>query len=141
VRTQAARIAQGRAYADAANLRYVAYARWRLNWACCLYEGAARSLEDLLPYVEDESLREEIQRRMDEAASRSVAAYLRLADLRYLAGDLGAALDAAHRVLDLDPANAAATGIRDRIRYDGGFLTFRQRFDGIGGFGFWRGIR
>jgi tetratricopeptide (TPR) repeat protein len=142
VRTQAARIAQGRAYAGGANLRQVAVARWRLNWACCLYEGAIFSLEDLLPYVENDALRAEIVRHMDEALSRSVAAYVRLADLRYLNGDFGAALDAVHHVLDMDPDNAAATGIRDRIldgpgpqhiRYDRGFMTFKRSNRTIGG--------
>lgn len=141
VRTQAARIAQGRAYADGANLRYVGEARWRLNWACCLYEGASIALENLLPYVQDEAVKREIMRLMDEAAARSVAAYVRLGDLRYLSGDLGAALDAAHRVLDLDPTNAAATAIRDRvldgpgpthIRREGGFLAFRRSYGGLG---------
>jgi tetratricopeptide (TPR) repeat protein len=139
VRTQAARIAQGRAYADGANLRYIAVARWRLNWACCLYEGALFDLEHFLPYVEDEGLRAEIVRLMNEALTRAIAAYVRLADLRYLNGDFGAALDAVHHVLDLDPDNAAATGIRDRIldgpgpthiRYDRGFMTFRRSFAG-----------
>jgi tetratricopeptide (TPR) repeat protein len=149
VKTQAARIAQGRAYADGANLRQAAVARWRLNWACCLYEGAMFALEDLLPYVEDETLRGRIVRHMDDAMARSVAAYVRLADLRYLNGDVGAALDAVHHVLDMDPDNAAATGIRDRIldgpgpqhiRYDRGFLTFRRSHRGIGDgwFGFRR---
>ncbi|MCK6458876.1 MAG: hypothetical protein L6Q95_03165 [Planctomycetes bacterium] len=135
VKTQAARIAQGRAYANAANLRQVAYARWRLDWACCLYEGALYALEDLLPYVRDEGLRAEIVQHMDRAFALSVAAYVRLADLRYLNGDFGAALDAVHHVLDMDPDNTAATGIRDRIldgpgpthiRYDRGFLTFKR---------------
>lgn len=139
VRTQAARIAQGRAYADGVNMRYVGDARWRLNWACCLYEGASFALEELLPYVEDEALRGEIVRRMDEALTRAIAAYVRLADLRYIEGDVGAALDAVHRVLDLDPDNRVATGIRDRIldgpgpshiRYDRGFLTFRRSLVG-----------
>jgi len=138
-KTQAARIAQGRAYADAANLRQVAYARWRLNWACCLYEGAVLALEDLLPFVEDEKLRAEVVRKMDEGLGRAVSAYVRLADLRYLNGDFGAALDAAHHVLDIDPDNKAAAGIRDRIldgpgpthiRYDRGYLTFRRAFLG-----------
>jgi hypothetical protein len=148
VKTQAARIAQGRAYADGARLRQVAVARWRLNWACCLYEGAIYALEDMLPYVEDAALRAEIVRHMDEALARSVAAYTRLADLRYLNGDFGAALDAVHHVLDMDPDNAAATGIRDRIldgpgpqhiRYDRGFMTFKRSNRTIGGN--WFGVR
>lgn len=151
VRTQAARIAQGRAYADGVNMRYAAVARWRLNWACCLYEGAIFALEDLLPYVEDEALRAEIVRHMEDAFNRSVAAYVRLADLRYLNGDFGAALDAVHHVLDMDPDNAAATGIRDRIldgpgpthiRYDRGFMTFKRAHrtsgDWFGGYRFRR---
>lgn len=144
VKTQAARIAQADAYADSANLRYVAVARWRLNWACQLYEGALARLDDLLPYVDDEALRQQIGRHMDTAATRSVASYLRLGNLRYLNGDLGAALDAAHRVLDLDPANDAAAGLRDRIldgpgpthiRYDRGFLSYRRSYGGLGLFG------
>jgi tetratricopeptide (TPR) repeat protein len=141
VRTQAARIAQGDAYASGANLRYVAVARWRLNWACCLYEGALDRLDELLPYVEDEALRQEIARQMDAAAGRSVSGYLKLGDLRYLTGDLGAALDAAHHVLDIDPSNTAAAGLRDRILdgpgpthigRDKGFLTYRRSFAGTG---------
>ncbi|HEX5136243.1 MAG TPA: hypothetical protein VFY93_04670 [Planctomycetota bacterium] len=143
-KTQAIRIAQGRAYADAANMRQVAYARWRLDWACCLYEGAVLALEDLLPFVEDEKLRGEIVKQMDEGLGRAVSAYVRLADLRYLNGDFGAALDAAHHVLDIDPDNRMANGIRDKIidgpgpthiRYDRGFLTFRRSYAGSG-FGF-----
>lgn len=141
VRTQAARIAQGDAYASGANLRYVAVARWRLNWACCLYEGALDRLDELLPYVEDDALRQEIARHMEAAAGRSVSAYLRLGNLRYLCGDFGAALDAAHNVLDLDPANVPAAELRDRILdgpgpthigRDKGFLTYRRAFTGHG---------
>jgi len=150
VRTQAARIAQGNAYADGVNLRYVGVARWRLNWACYLYEGAATTLQDLLPYVDDKALGEEILRHLDEAAARSVAAYRRLADLRYLTGDFGAALDAVHRVLDIDPKNEEVAGIRDRIltgpgplhiARDRGFLTFRRSYAGTVGFGIWRARR
>lgn len=142
VRTQAARIAQGDAYASSSNMRYVAEARWKLNWACQLYEGALLRLELLLPYVDDDALRKEIGAHMDAAASRSIAAYLRLGNLRYLCGDLGAALDAAHRVLDFDPANTAATGLCDRIldgpgpthiRRDRGFLTYKKSYGGFGG--------
>jgi len=148
VRTQAARIAQADAWAGSANLRYVGEARWRLNWACCLYEGALSRLEALFPYVDDEDLRRQIDRHIDAAASRAVAAYHRLGNLRYLCGDLGAALDAAHRMLDFDPANTAATGLCDRIldgpgptyiRRDRGFFTYRKSFGGLGPFGF--GIR
>ncbi len=141
VRTQAARIAQADAYAGSANLRYVGEARWRLSWACCLYEGALARLEQLLPYVGDEALRQQIGRHMDAAATRVVAAYQRLGSLRYLCGDLGAALDAAHRILDFDPENAGAAGLRDRIldgpgpthiRRDRGFLTYRRSYGGLG---------
>jgi len=151
VRTQAARIAQGDAYAESAKLRYVAEARWRLRWAGELYDGAAAELSAMLPFVEDETLRAEIERLLDATAGRIRSNYLRLADLRYLSGDLGAALDAAHRVLDVDPENAGAAGLRDRIldgpgpvhiRRDRGFLTYRRRayypfWDGLGGFGIW----
>ncbi len=148
VRTQAARIAQADAYAGTANLRYVGEARWRLNWACGLYEGAIARLEALFPYVDDEELRRQIDRHIDAAAGRAVAAYQRLGNLRYLCGDLGAALDAAHRILDFDPANAAAAGLCDRIldgpgpthiRRDGGFLTYRRSYGGLGPYGI--GIR
>jgi len=150
VRTQAARIAQGKAYADGANLRYVAVARWRLNWACCLYEGAVDGLERLRPFVQDEALLREIDGHVQDALGRSIAAHIRLADLRYLTGDFGAALDAAHHVLDIDPTNAAAAGIRDRIldgpgpthiTRDKGFLTYRRAFVGTCGFGLWRARR
>jgi hypothetical protein len=80
-----------------------------------------------------------------------IAIYLRLADLRYLCGDLGAALDATHRVLDLDPTHAGAAMLRDRIldgpgpthiRRDRGFLTHKRRsyLPPVwgGGFGVWR---
>lgn len=141
VKTEAARIGQADAYANGANLRYVAVARWRLNWACCLYEGALARLDDLLPYVEDEALRQQIGGYMDRAATRAVAAYQRLGNLRYLCGDFGAALDAAHRVLDFDPGNEAAAGLRDRIldgpgpihiARDRGFLTYRRNYGGLG---------
>jgi tetratricopeptide (TPR) repeat protein len=141
VKTEAARIGQADAYANGANLRYVAVARWRLNWACCLYEGALARLDDLLPYVEDEALRQQIGGYMDRAATRAVAAYQRLGNLRYLCGDFGAALDAAHRILDFDPDNAAASGLRDRIldgsgpihiARDRGFLTYRRNYGGLG---------
>ena len=144
VKTEAARIGQADAYAAGANLRYVAVARWRLNWACCLYEGALARLDELLPYVEDEALRQQIGAYMDRAATRAVAAYQRLGNLRYLCGDFGAALDAAHRVLDFDPANEGAMGLRDRIldgpgpihiARDGGFLTYKKNYGGLGAFG------
>jgi hypothetical protein len=147
VKTQVARIAQGDAWAASANLRYVGEARWRLNWAGQLYEGAAASLIGLLPFVEDEGLRKEMEGHIQAADTRMAGAFLRLADLRYLCGDFGAALDAAHRVLSIDPDNTGAAGIRDRIldgpgpthiRRDGGFLTYRKDRSGFGGYTGWR---
>jgi hypothetical protein len=125
-------------------MRYVAEARWRLNWACQLYETALARLDALLPYVDDEELRQQIGRHMDAAVTRAVASYHRLGNLRYLSGDLGAALDAAHRIMDFDPENAAAAGLRDRIldgpgpthiRYDRGFLSYRKAFNYYGNVG------
>jgi hypothetical protein len=151
MKTQVARIAQGDAYASVADLRYVGEARWQLRWAGYLYEGAAARLSDLLPFVEDEQLRKEVEAHLSTLPGRLVGTYLRLADLRYLCGDLGAALDATHRILDMDPTNAAAVSLRDRIidgpgpthiRRDRGFLTHKRRawsppaWDG--GFGIWR---
>jgi hypothetical protein len=137
VKTQVARIAQGDAYFASANLRHVGEARWRLKWAGQLYDGAVASLQEFLPFVEDEALQKEIEIHIGDAMARIQSTYLRLGDLRYLCGDLGAALDAAYRVLDVDPANAAASSLRDRIldgpgpthiRRDGGFLSYGRRF-------------
>jgi len=131
VKTQAARIAQADAYAASAHLRYTTEARWRLRWAGQLYEGAVARLKDLRPFVEDENLRKEIDSHVAGAAERTRSAYLRLADLRYLGGDYGGALDAAHKILDLDPDNAAAAKLRDRI-LDGPPLRREIRYEGMG---------
>jgi len=137
-------VARGDRFADGVMLRNVQDARYRLRWAGHLYRRAGVALSDLLPYVEDEGLRKTIEAHLDRIAGRVVHTYARLADVRYLVGDIGGALDATYQVLDVDPENKHATAMRDRILdgpdvavgYVGGWRGWGYGFCGVPYYGF-----
>ena len=87
----------------------------RLRLAAYTYRQASFRLEDLLPYIEVDELRRMVEAVLEDLAQRRVAAFLKLGDLRLLAGDPAGALDAAHEVFAIDPANARAGDLRDRV--------------------------
>ena len=56
------------------------------------------ALSDLLPFVEVEELRRTVEGHLDTLGPRITRTLIRLADVRYLAGDLGGGLPAQFRV-------------------------------------------
>jgi len=90
-------------------------AQRRLRLAAYTYRQCSFRLEDLLPYVEVDDLRQMVGAILDDLAQRRVSTFLKLGDLRLLGGDYTGALDAAHEVFAIDPENAKAKDLRDRV--------------------------
>jgi hypothetical protein len=99
----------------AARLGQPGDAKRRLRWAAYTYRDAAIRLGELLPIVEVDDLRLTLQNVLEDTNARIVRTFLKLGDLRFVTGDVTGALEAAHEVLSLDPANKEAAGLRDRI--------------------------
>ena len=89
--------------------------RRRLHWAAYAYRKAYFSFDDLMLYVEVDDLRRRLQALRGAMESRIVRTFIKLADLHWIMGDVGSALDAVHEVMMVDPANDAARGLRERI--------------------------
>jgi len=89
--------------------------RRRLHWAAYAYRKAFFLFDELMLYVEVDGLRHKLKSLREAMESRIVRTFLKLADLHWIMGDVGSALDAVHEVMMVDPANDAARGLRERI--------------------------
>lgn len=109
-------------------MRNVPDARRRLRWASYTFRRSLHRLDDLVPYVEADDLRSSVAAVARDTEKNMVASFTRLADLRYLAGDVAGALDAAHEVLWVDPDNKAMTDMRKRVLDAGENGRYRFRY-------------
>ena len=116
---QLARIGKADEMVLKARLDRPAYAIRRLEWAAFAYRGAALEFSDLLPEVEVDDLRLTLKALLEDLEHRIARTFVRLADIRFVVGDIPGSLDAVHEVLAVDPDNKHATGLRERI-LDGG---------------------
>jgi len=108
-------------------MKYVDDARRRLRYAAYGFRRSMHVLRDMRPFIEVDDLRLSVEAVAADTEKHLIAAFTRLADLRYLAGDVPGALDAAHEVLWFDPDNKAMTDIRKRV-LDGGYSRMRYRY-------------
>lgn len=90
-------------------------ARRRLHWAAYAYRRSFFVFDELLLDVEVNDLKVKLKSVQEAMEGRIVRTFLKLADLTWIMGDAGAALDAVHEVMFLDPKNEAARDLRDRI--------------------------
>ncbi|MHC4953155.1 MAG: hypothetical protein ACYTGZ_04640 [Planctomycetota bacterium] len=109
-------------------MKYVVDAKRRLRWAAYSFRRSMHKLRDLRPFIEVDDLRLSVEAVASDTEKHLVAAFTRLADLRYLTGDIPGALDAAHEVLWVDPDNKAMTDMRKRVLDGGGFRRYRYRY-------------
>jgi hypothetical protein len=109
-------------------MKYVQDSRRRLYWASYRIRRAVHNLDDAVPFVRDDDLRRVIEAIVKDAEKHMVASFTRLADLRYLAGDVPGALDAAHEVLWIDPDNKAMTDMRKRVLDASEWRGYRYRY-------------
>ncbi|NJN14538.1 MAG: hypothetical protein HC813_02630 [Planctomycetes bacterium] len=86
-----------------------------LGWSAYAYRSAGLAFEELQLRVETEELRASLRSLLEDLAPRMMRTFLKLADARWIDGDVEGALDAVHEVLAVDPANKSAAGLRDRI--------------------------
>jgi len=108
-------------------MKYVDDARRRLRYAAYAFRRSMHVLRDMRPFIEVDDLRLSVEAVAGDTEKHLIAAFTRLADLRYLAGDVPGALDAAHEVLWFDPDNKAMTDMRKRV-LDGGYSRMRYRY-------------
>jgi hypothetical protein len=99
----------------------------RLRWAAYRFRRSLRNLNDMVPFIEAEDLRVSIEAVVKDTERNMVGSFTKLADLRFLGGDMSGALDAAHEVLWFDPDNKAMTDIRKRVLDEGGYDRYRYR--------------
>jgi len=109
-------------------IQYVVEGRRRLYHASYRIRRALHRLHDMAPFVEEADLRQALQAIIEDAEKHMVASFTRLADLRYLSGDIAGALDAAHEVLWVDPDNKAMTDIRKRVLDTSEYGGYRFRY-------------
>ena len=103
-------------------------ARRRLYWASYQIRRALHKLNDLAPFIQEDDLRQSMEAIVRDAEKNAIASFTRLADLRYLDGDVAGALDAAHEVLWLDPDNKAMTDMRKRVLDSSEYRGYRFRY-------------
>ena len=108
-------------------MKYVADAKRRLRYAAYTFRRSMHRLRDMRPFIEADDLRLSIEAVIGDTEKHLVSAFTRLADLRYLTGDVPGALDAAHEVLWFDPDNKAMADMRKRV-LDGGYSRMRYRY-------------
>ena len=109
-------------------MKYVDDARRRLRYAAYAFRRSMHVLRDMRPFIEVDDLRLSVEAVAADTEKHLIAAFTRLADLRYLAGDVPGALDAAHEVLWFDPDNKAMTDMRKRVLDGGGYSRMRYRY-------------
>ncbi len=102
-------------------------AQGRLRWAAYRFRRSLRNLNDMVPFVESDDLRISIEAIVKDTERNMVGSFTKLADLRFLGGDMSGALDAAHEVLWVDPDNKAMTDMRKRVLDEGGYDRYRYR--------------
>ncbi|MHC4937405.1 MAG: hypothetical protein ACYTHK_00365 [Planctomycetota bacterium] len=103
-------------------------ARRRLRWASYTFRRSLHRLHDLVPFIEADDLRTSVEAIVRDTEKNLIASFTRLADLRYLSGDVAGALDAAHEVLWVDPENKAMTDMRKRVLDAGENGRYRFRY-------------
>jgi hypothetical protein len=109
-------------------MRFVADARMRLRRAAYALRRSLHRLDDLAPFVDEPDLRKAVEAVAQDTEKNMVASFTRLADLRYLSGDIAGALDAAHEVLWVDADNKAMTDMRKRVLDSSEYGGYRFRY-------------
>jgi len=109
-------------------MKYVLEARRRLYHASYRLRRSIHRLDDIVPFVQEDDLRRSIEAIVQDGEKNLVASFTRLADLRYLIGDVAGALDAAHEVLWIDPDNKAMTDMRKRVLDSSEWRGYRWRY-------------
>jgi hypothetical protein len=109
-------------------MRYVMDARMRLVRAAYTLRRSLHRLNDYAPFVFEPDLRQDFQAVAEDTEKNMVASFTRLADLRYLCGDVAGALDAAHEVLWVDADNKAMTDMRKRVLDSAQYSGYRYRY-------------
>jgi len=109
-------------------MKYVVDAKQRLRRAAYAFRRSSDRMRAMLPFIEVDDLRLSVEAVAADTERHLVAAFTRLADLRFLTGDGAGALDAAHEVLWIDPDNKAMNDIRKRVLDGEGFRGYRFRY-------------
>ncbi|MEM8885309.1 MAG: hypothetical protein AAGD14_14670 [Planctomycetota bacterium] len=128
VQKQVKEIDKAKTYLRNTRMKYVPDARRRLRWSAYTLRRCLNRLNDMVPYLETDDLRLSVEAIARDCEKNMVSAFTRLADLRYLSGDVAGALDAAHEVLWADPDNKAMTDMRKRVLDDGTHGKYRYRY-------------
>ena len=96
-------------------MRHWVDALGRFKTAAYTYRSALMHFEELQLTVEADQLRKTLRNLIEDVQVRMVRTFTKLADLRYMTGDIVRAMDAVHEILAVDPGNEQAADLRDRI--------------------------
>ncbi|MHC4931040.1 MAG: hypothetical protein ACYTGV_02475 [Planctomycetota bacterium] len=98
-----------------ARMRHWVDALGRFKTAAYTYRSALMHFEELQLTVDADALRKTLRNLIEDVQVRMVKTFTKLADLRYMTGDIVRAMDAVHEIMAVDPGNEHAADLRDRI--------------------------